>query len=87
MRGGGRRGGGKLKGLCGQLTGSPICRGLKPAIFRLRGKGVSITLARMDQFIYNLGVDLSNSTGATIAFLLNNVFKMTLTSTVLAVSE
>ena len=65
MRGGGRRGGGKLKGLCGQLTGSPICRGLKPAIFRLRGKGVSITLARMDQFIYNLGVVLSDSAGAT----------------------
>ena len=41
------------------------CRGLEPAIFRLRGKGVSITLARMDQFIYNLGVVLSDSTGAT----------------------
>ena len=48
------------------LQGSPICRGLEPAIFRLRGKGVSITLARMNQFIYNLGVVLSNSTGATI---------------------
>ena len=41
------------------------CRGLEPAIFRLRGKGVSITLARMDQFIYNLGLVLCNSTGAT----------------------
>ena len=41
------------------------CRGLEPAIFRLWGKGVSITLARMDQFIYNLGLVLCNSTGAT----------------------
>ena len=38
----------------------PLCRGLEPAIFRLRGKGVSITLARMDQFTFNLGVILSN---------------------------
>ena len=68
MREGGRgKVGGKRKRLCGQLTGSPICRGLKPATFKLWGKGVSITLARMDQFIYNLGLALCNSTGATIA--------------------
>ena len=35
-----------------------VCRGLEPVIFRLRGKGIFITLARMDQFIYNLGLDL-----------------------------
>ena len=42
------------------------CRGLEPAIFRLRGKGVSIMLARMDQFIGNLGMVLCNSTGAIV---------------------
>ena len=42
------------------------CKGLEPAIFRLRGKGVTITLARMDQFMYNLGLVLCDSTGATI---------------------
>ena len=31
----------------------------------MRGKGVAITLARMDQFTCNLGVVLSDSTGAT----------------------
>ena len=35
-----------------------VCRGLEPVIFRLRGKGIFITLARMDQFMYNLGLDL-----------------------------
>ena len=48
------------EGLC-VLAGSPIdnCRlSIEPAITRLWGKGVSITLARMDQFIYNLGLDL-----------------------------
>ena len=34
------------------------CRGLEPANSRLWGKGVSITQARMDQFIYNLGLEL-----------------------------
>ena len=38
-------------GLCG---GSPICRGLEPANSILW----SITLARMNQFLYNLGLDL-----------------------------
>ena len=33
-------------------------------------KGVSITLARMDQFIYNLGMDLSESTGAIFPLFL-----------------
>ena len=47
-------------GLC-VLAGSPIdnCRfGIDPEITRMWGKGVSITLARKDQFIYNLGLDL-----------------------------
>ena len=52
----------------GLLRNRPQCRGLEPAIFRLRGKGVS---ARQDGPIhvqvnlYNLGVVLSDSTGAT----------------------
>ena len=40
-------------------------RGLIPANFRLWGKGASARLVRMDQFIFNLGLVLCNSTGAT----------------------
>ena len=40
------------------------------AITRLWGKGVSITLARMDQFIYStIWVSIYNSTGATYEYL------------------
>ena len=57
-----RRGGGKEseggEGAGCSIVGVTNCRGLEPAITRLWGKGVSITLARMDQFNYNLGLDL-----------------------------
>ena len=48
MTGGGGRGGGKVKGLCGHLTGSPICRGFESVILRLRGRGYSIHYASQD---------------------------------------
>ena len=51
------------------VDGVTNCRGLEPGIFRLRGKGVSITLARMDPSSYNLGVVLCDSTGATVPVL------------------
>ena len=47
------------------LQGVTKCRGLEPAICRLWGKGVSITLASMEQFLYNLGMVLCDSTSAT----------------------
>ena len=52
----GRGRGGGRGAVCS--CGVTNCRGLEPVITRLWGKGVSITLARMDQFIYNLGLDL-----------------------------
>ena len=42
---------------------SHTCRGLEPAISRLRGKGVSTRLVRMDQFIHNLELVPCDSTG------------------------
>ena len=50
----GREEGEGLRVPCGVTS----CRGLEPAITRLWGKGVSITLARMDQLTYNLDLDL-----------------------------
>ena len=41
-----------------------MCRGLEPAIFRMRGTDESNRLVRMDQFIHNLGMILCDSTGA-----------------------
>ena len=56
--------------------GSQNSRELEPAIFRLWGKGVSITLARLDQFSHNLGVVSCDSTGATLLHITVTVYCM-----------
>ena len=48
------------------LLNRTYCRGLEPAISRLWGKGISITLARMGRSAFNLGVVLCDYTGATV---------------------
>ena len=61
-----RGGGGGERGVCSGV-GVTNCRGFEPEIFRLRGKGVSTKLVRMDQFIHNLGLVLCDSTGVTVS--------------------